>query len=144
MLALLSDTPVGAGYCAAMLGFDAQGKLIGELLAGDRPDAFAVVTAPDALAPGKWTHVAMTWAPGGRQALYVDGREVAGAPARTYLAPGGGATPYVTWGGVNLAGAGCWRGAIANDAFRGSITDVQIVDRALAPADVAELARHAP
>jgi hypothetical protein len=146
VLAHVSATPVGTGWCGPFLGYDREKRLVSQLVRGDGPDlasfAVAVDTKPRPL--GQWTHVAMTWAPGSENRLYVDGALAAVAPAPRYAAHGAGAPMYVAWGSSNVGGAACWLGAITPGTFPGSVTGTFVYDTALDANAIAALARTPP
>lgn len=145
VLAHLSAAPDGSGWCFPPLGFDAAGRLVGQVLHGHSPDlsSFFVAVHPAPLPPGRWTHVALTWAPQGALRLWVGGRLSVEVPAPAINAAGAGAMT-LTWGSSNLAGDGCWHGAIAPGAFRGALAGMTVRSEALAADQVAALAREAP
>jgi hypothetical protein len=143
VLAHLSSSPDGSGWCTPLLGFDATGRLIGQVLRGHgpAPENYGVTTYAPRLPLGRWTHVAMTFSPGASQRLFVNGALVAEIAAPTINLP---AAPWLTWGSSNTAGADCWRGAVAPEPFRGSLSEFRAHAAALTPEDIAELARHPP
>jgi hypothetical protein len=146
VLAHVSSTAVGTGWCAPFLGYDGDEHLVSQIFHGDGPApasfAIAVDTKPRPL--GKWTHVAMTWAPGSANRLYVDGVRVGEATPPRYRAPGAGPPVYVAWGSSNVGGTRCFRGAVTPGALRGKVADPRVYDTELGAADVAALARTPP
>ena len=114
-----NDTPYG-------MYLDPQGRLYAQLGGVQTAGIPADQTVPR----GVWTHVAAVY-DGKKMRLYQDGVEVGS------LAKNGGidTNPDVpVWIGDNPPDAG-------SRPFYGTIDDVQIFDRALEPADVAELAK---
>ncbi len=78
----LSASPQGNGWCTPLLGYGEDGRLVAEVLEDARSRTpYVAVTAPEPLAAGRWTHVAMTWAPNASTRLYIDGAEAARASA---------------------------------------------------------------
>jgi hypothetical protein len=146
VLAHVSSDPTGAGWCTPFLGFDAGSHLVAQLLHGtvSDPSSYTVARSAIPLPTGKWTHVAMTWAPGSPNLLYVDGVLVAEAASSGYRAPPPGSATYVAWGSNNAGGAGCWQGVVAGGAFQGSMTDMNVYDVALDAAQIAQLAARHP
>jgi len=146
VLAHVSSTPVGTGWCGPFLGFDEDEHLVAQVLQAPSPDlaAFARATDPTVRATGVWTHVAMTWSPASGNRLYVSGALAASSPAPSYLAPSNGLPAFVTWGSSNVGGANCWHGGVARSAFQGLVADVRVVSGELDPAAIAALARTPP
>ena len=145
-LAHVSATPVGTGFCGPFLGYDREQRIVSQVFHGDGPDlaSFAVAVDPKPRPLGRWTHVAMTWAPGSPNRLYVGGSQVAEAKAPRYHAPGAGPPLYVAWGSINVGGTPCWPGAVSPGAFHGSVTETRVNDTELGPAEIAALARTPP
>ncbi len=146
VIAQLSDSPIGAGYCTAVMGFDSSGRLVAQVLHGSTPElaSYTIATSSALLRIDDWSHVAMTWSPDSATTLYVDGHQVATAAARGYLAPGIGVSTYVTWGSGNLAGDGCCCGAVSAGDLDGWMTGMKIFDHELTAAEIAEAAAHRP
>jgi hypothetical protein len=141
VLAHGSTSEAGVGWCVPLLGYDAAGRIVAQLPRDRGPELghFAVATDPKPRAPGRWHHVAMTWAPGGPLRLYVDGAIAAEVASTTRDGPG--APLYVTWGSSNAGGnSGCWAGAIAAAPFAGSIADLRVLATAQSGAEIAALA----
>ena len=115
VLAHVSSHPTGAGWCTPFLGFYAGGHLVAQLLHGTvaYPSSYAVARSAAPLPIGKWTHVAMTWAPGAPNRLYVDGTLAAEAASPGFRAPPPRSWTYVAWGSNNAGGAACWQGVVA-------------------------------
>lgn len=141
VLAHVSTSEAGVGWCMPLLGYDAAGRIVAQLPRERGPELGHFVVATDTVprAPGSWHHVAMTWAPGGSLRLYVDGALAAEAASATRDGPG---TPlYVTWGLSNAGGGpSCWAGAIAAAAFAGSIADMRVSATASSASEIATLA----
>ena len=147
VLAFLSETEIGTGWATPMLGFDASHHLVSQVLSGKSgdPSSFAVARAPTLLAPGGWSHVAMTWTPNGSNVLYVNGVEVARVAAPSYLGAGAGRTMFVSWGSYNLAGIDqSWPGAITTEHLQGVVAKMQVYSSALSAAEVKALAKARP
>jgi hypothetical protein len=148
VLAHVSTTDVGLGWCMPLLGFNESGRLVAQVPHDRGPELshYAVATDTTSRALHRWTHVAMTWAPGTGVRLYVDGIEVAGTPSPRYDAAE--ERVYVTWGSSNVGGGpGCWKGAIDSSGagtFDGSVTDERIFSVALDAASIATLAAARP
>ncbi len=141
-LATLSSTSIGTGACTSLLGFDSKGQLVAQLFGGGgrEPKFFFTATGPS-LSVGRFSHVAMTWAPGKQVRLFVDGLEVAAADAPRFVGPQRGGEAFATWGSFNTAGPGfCWPGHVVPRRFEGLMTDLQLVPRVLSSAEVASLA----
>jgi len=139
----LSDNPIGTGWCTPVLGFDASHRLVAQVPFNEGPDAshYGVAVAPKPIATGAWTHVALTWAPGGPVKLYVNGAKAAEAPAPTFYAPPPGPRVYATWGSYNLGGIdACWVGALTHEHFDGVTAVQQLFDRELSAAEIAHFA----
>jgi hypothetical protein len=146
VLAHVSATPVGTGWCGPLLGFDEDKHLVAQVLQAPSPDlaSFARATDPKVRATGVWTHVAMTWSPASGNRLYVGGALAASSPAPSYFAPSDGLPAFVAWGSSNVGGANCWHGGVARGAFQGLVADVRVVSGELDPAAIAALARTPP
>jgi Concanavalin A-like lectin/glucanases superfamily len=136
----------GGGWCTPFLGFDADKHVVSQVLhsAGPEPTHYTVARSPGMPPLGRWTHVAMTWAPGSFNRLYVDGVEVARTPAAGYRAAGSISPMYVTWGSSNVNGERCWQGAIAGGGFKGALGHMGVWDVELSAVEVAKLAADHP
>ncbi|MFL5322342.1 MAG: LamG domain-containing protein [Myxococcaceae bacterium] len=147
VLAHVTETPIGSGWAIPFLGFDDSHELVAQLLAGSGSGLsnFTVVRAPKAILPNAWTHVAMTWAPSGKQRLYVNGVEVASVPAGGYYAIGARSFMYVSWGSYNLSGPDqAWRGAISAQSFDGLITQQKLLPRECTAEEISSWAKASP
>jgi hypothetical protein len=147
VLAHLSDNGVGTGWCTPFIGFDAAHHLISQIPIRRGPEVanYSIAVDPGPVPLGKWTHVAMTWAPGGSNRLYVDGALAAETAAHDFFSAGAGAMMSVTWGSYNLGGIDmCWLGAIAGENFTGAIAGTKVVDKELTPAEIDVLAKSHP
>jgi hypothetical protein len=147
VLADLSETPIGSGWCAPLLGFDGTQHLVAQLLANGGPGLsnYTLARAPEVLPLESWAHLAMTWAPGGRQRLYVNGTLAAEVPAGVNFADGQGAPMYVTWGSYNLAGVGrCWPGGVGPGDFRGALAGMRVAGEEWSPEQIRQLAADHP
>ncbi len=143
----LSSNPDGTGWCAPFLGYDEDGRVVGQVLRGNGPGAeqFSVTASASPPPLHNWTHVAMTWAPRSANRLYIDGVKVAEVDAPFYRARGLGSPLYATWGSSNSAGgAACWHGAIRAGGFAGSIEGPKVYSVELTAAAVARLAHSRP
>ncbi len=143
----LSETPIGSGWCAPLLGFDESHHLVAQLLRRGQPDldAFTRATSTRELPRGAWSHVAMTWSPGGMQRLYVDGKPAAEVASGNYFARGAGWPMYLSWGSYNVAGPGlCWPGAIAPTDFDGLVGGMRVEPVEWTAAQVRALAKARP
>ncbi|MFT3838775.1 MAG: hypothetical protein QM723_17480 [Myxococcaceae bacterium] len=143
----LTETPVGSGWCAPLLGFDAEHHLVAQLLRRGQPnlDSFVRAVSAEPVAPDAWSHVAMTWAPGGMQRLYLNGKLAAEVQSGPYFGHGAGYPMYLSWGSYNVAGPGlCWPGAIAAADFDGLIAGPKLSPRELTATELAELAKSPP
>jgi hypothetical protein len=141
-LATLSSTSIGTGACTSLLGFDSKGHLVAQIFGGGGPEPkfFFTATGPS-LPLGRFSHVAMTWAPGKQVRLFVDGLEVAAADAPRFDRHQREGEAFVTWGSFNTAGPGfCWPGHVSARRFEGLMTDLQLAPRAMSSAEVASLA----
>jgi hypothetical protein len=145
VLAHVSHSPDGAGWCNPFLGFNSSHQLVSQVVHGHSPElsSFSVAIDPMALPLEKWTHVAMTWSPGSFNRLYVNGKEVAKAEARWFSASNSGPM-YVTWGSSNIGGWNCWQGAISPGGFKGSIAQMRVYPSELSATEVAALAAKSP
>ena len=116
------------------------------MLHGSGPDASEFWVAASKAPPlGVWSHVAMTWAPGASNRLYVNGAEVAKVAAPTFSAAGPGTRLLVTWGSSGTNGASyCWSGAIVQGDFNGSVRGKTVMSKELTAAEVAALAKARP
>jgi hypothetical protein len=92
------------------------------------------VTRRGAYAPGRWHHVAAV-ARAGRYELWIDGRRDGGA----FFEEGAHALPARAGGELRL---GTWNHADGRE-FRGSLGEVAVLRRDLAPAEIEEIARAA-
>jgi hypothetical protein len=146
VLAHVSSTDAGTGWCTPFLGFDDAHRLVSQVLHGNGPEPFnyAVAAVPAPLPVGRWAHVAMTWAPGGFNRLYVNGVQAAATAAPDYASAGAGRSMYVTWGSHNRGGTACWPGAVSGDAFKGPITGMHVYDTELSATELARLAATPP
>jgi hypothetical protein len=145
VLAGLTETPVGSGWCAPLLGFDAEHHLVAQLLSAGRSDSFTKVVTFEPVATSGWSHVAMTWAPGGSQRLYVNGTLAAQVGSGKYFGHGAGLPMYLSWGSYNVAGPGlCWPGSIAPVDFDGVVASPMLLPRELTADEVGALASTAP
>jgi hypothetical protein len=147
VLAHVSSTTAGTGWCTPFLGYNGAGQIVAQVLHGNGPEPvhYTIATAPKPPPLRKWTHVAMTWAPGSFNRLYVNGVKVAETAAAGYNTRNATSSMYVTWGSSNLGGDGaCWPGAIAPGAFKGSLTDLGVYPVELSAAAVAKLAAARP
>ncbi len=146
VLAHVSSNALGTGWCTPFVGYDAEHHLVAQILHGGSPELASFAVAVDAKPRplGKWTHVAMTWAPGSANRLYVGGVQVGEVAVPRYNAAGADAPVYVAWGSSNVGGARCFGGAVTPGAFQGSMTDVRVYDTELGAGDVAALARTPP
>jgi hypothetical protein len=145
VLAHVSATPVGTGFCGPFLGFDASGRIVSQLPHEALPGVVRLAKATDATPRplGLWTHVAMTWSPGSANRLYVAGALVDEAAAPRYHAPR--VSPlYVAWGSSNVGGARCDTGGITAGVFQGRLTGMRVYDAALPAPEIAALARTPP
>jgi hypothetical protein len=143
----LTETPVGSGWCAPVLGFDESHHLVAQLLRRGQPDldAFTRVTVARELPRSTWSHVAMTWAPAGMQRLYVDGKPAGEVRSGTYFARGAGWPMYLSWGSYNVAGPGvCWPGAIGAADFDGLVGGMRVEPVEWTSEQVAALAKARP
>jgi hypothetical protein len=145
-LAHVSSRPDGTGWCTPFLGYDASGGIVSQLLHGSGPGASEFSVAASKAPPlGVWSHVAMTWAPGSSNRLYVNGVETAKIAAPTYNASGPGTPVAVIWGSSGTNGASaCWPGAIVPGDFKGSVRGMTVASRELTPAEVVALAKGPP
>jgi hypothetical protein len=143
----LAETPVGSGWCAPLLGFDESHHLVAQLLRRGQPDldSFTRATSARELPRGAWSHVAMTWSPGGMQRLYVNGKQAAEVKSGDYFARGAGWLMYLSWGSCNVAGPGlCWPGAIGATDFDGLVEGVRVEPAEWTADQVAALAKARP
>src|SRR5262249_11913987 len=115
VLAHVSATAVGTGWCMPFLGYDLERHLVAQLFHGDGPRLGSFDLAVDSTRRpiGRWTQAAMTWAPEGTNKLYVSGVLAAESKPPRYHAAGAGRSMYVAWGSSNIGGSTCWHGAIA-------------------------------
>jgi hypothetical protein len=147
VLAHVSLNPTGGGgWCTPFIGFNDARQIVSQVLhsGGPQPANYTVAIAPVSPRLDKWTHVAMTWAPGSFNRLYIDGAKVAETPASGYRAAGSTSPMYVTWGSSNIHGERCWQGAISAGAFKGSLARMGVWGVELSAADVARLAHDPP
>jgi hypothetical protein len=145
-LAHVSSNADGTGWCIPFLGYDDSGRIVSQVFhgSGPAPTEFSVAGAA-APAVGAWSHVAMTWAAGGSNRLYVNGVEVAATAAPTYNASGAGTRLVVTWGSSSTNGASyCWQGAVHAGDFQGAVQGTTVVNKALTRAEVGALAKARP
>lgn len=136
-----SAKPTGDGWCTPLLGFDAEGRLAGQVVWGKRPESFLSATGPT-LPEGRFSHVAMTWSPSAGVILFVDGEEAArAAPShgreRHFHTRGSGVPLYLTFGSDQ--GAACWSPRVARGAFTGALDEVTVANRAFSAREVAAL-----
>jgi hypothetical protein len=145
VLAHVSSSSNGTGWCTPFIGFDARRRLTSQVLHGNgpAPGEYAVAQQRAALPTGRWAHVAMTWAPGAGSRLFVNGTQVAETAAAPYRASRS-APMFVTFGSSNTGGHDCWHGAIRPGAFRGQMADLRVYAEALPPSEVALLAASRP
>jgi hypothetical protein len=149
VLAHVSSTPAGTGWCTPFLGFNAAHQLVAQVIHGSSPEpsSYTIALSPKPPRLGRWTHVAMTWAPGSFARLYVNGAEVAATPAAGYNTRNATSSMYVTWGSSNIGGgnrSACWQGAIVPGAFKGAMTGMSIYNVALGASEIAKLAAARP
>ena len=109
------------GWCFPVLGFDGEGRLVGQVLFGLAPNLFLVARGPR-LSEHDWSHVALTWAPASGVRLYVNGAAVgshvpATAAERHYLAAR--EPVYLSYGSDH--GLRCWSNVIDRGDFAGSL-----------------------
>ena len=94
------------------------------------------LTCDQALEPGRWHHVALSFGPGGAS-LYLDGRKVAGDPkARHGLPLGRGHEQYMLIGGLQPHFVPCAVDELA--VFESTLTDEQVRQLATGPIAPAE------
>lgn len=142
VLATLSSTPIGTGSCTTLLGFDASNRLVAQIFGGGGPEPkFFFPAWGTSMPTGRWSHVAMTWAPKGKVRLFVDGKEVAATDAPHFVRHLRAGVAYVTWGSFGLAGSQfCRNGHTVARRFDGQVTDLQLFPRALSHDELAALA----
>lgn len=132
------------GWCEPFLGFDHDGHLAAQVIMKPTPErsSFAVATDPTARPIRRWTHVAMTWSPGGANRLYIDGTKVAETAAPTYAAARLGTAMDVTWGSNKRRS--CWLGALDDQSFEGDLADMNVWPYALDETELRKLAELPP
>src|SRR5262249_35082470 len=99
VLAHVSSTPAGTGWCTRFLDFNAAHQRVEQVIFGSSPGpaSYDIALSPKPPRLGKWTHVAMTWAPKSSVRLYVNGTEAAATPATGYNTRNATSSMYVTW-----------------------------------------------
>lgn len=132
-----SKEPSGSnGWCAPLLGTDANGHLIAQVPFEGKPDAYLVATGP-VLPLHAWSHVVLTWFDDGVR-LYIGDKLAASAapsaPAEHHrFAPA--APMYLFLGSSNQSR--CWAHALDAGDWNGVIDELRVYNYALDTNEIA-------
>ncbi len=144
VLVHLSESPIGTGWCAPVLGFDSSQRLVAQI-PHNAQARFTKTLSSNTLDIGAWSHVALTWSPGKKQTVYVNGTATGESEAAAFFSPSEGNTVFVTWGSMGWGGTGaCWNPDLKAVPFDGMMSEMKIFSHQLEPNEVRALSRTKP